>query len=130
MTVELDHVSLRTADVDRLTRWYGRILGLTPGPRPAFDFPGAWLYAGDRPVIHLIGTGSPPGADAGDLRIEHFALRGSGLGTFLALLEREGIAPRITRMPPGPVDLVLVNLTDPDGNHLHVDFPADEAAPG
>ena len=41
----LDHVNLRTANLDVMVAWYGRILGMHPGPRPGFSFPGAWLYA-------------------------------------------------------------------------------------
>ncbi len=31
-------------------------------------------------------------------------------------------------MPPGPIDLVQVNLHHPDGNHIHVDFTAPGSA--
>ena len=41
----LDHVNLRTADLDRMVAWYGRVLDMHPGPRPDFAFPGAWPYA-------------------------------------------------------------------------------------
>ena len=128
MTIQgLDHVSLRTADVDRLTEWYDRVIGLRAGRRPDFDFPGAWLYAGDQPVVHLIGADAPPGADPEDLRIQHFSFRAEGLAGFLDRLRSEGASWRIGRLPGDGFGDVLVNLTDVDGNHLHVDFPAAEA---
>ncbi|MDO6732187.1 hypothetical protein Q4577_19315 [Marinovum sp. 2_MG-2023] len=56
----LDHVNIQTTQVEALVAWYGDILGLRTGPRPNFPFPGAWLYAGDAAVIHLVGHGGDP----------------------------------------------------------------------
>ena len=39
-----------------------------------------------------------------------------------------GIPYRLSRVPPGPVDVVQVNIHDPDGNHIHVDFTAADVA--
>jgi len=118
----LDHVNLRTADLEGLTAFYRRVLGLQAGPRPPFGFPGAWLYAGDRAVVHLVGTASPPAGptQGSKLRLEHFALRARGLKAFLAHLEREAVKAQVTPLPDGSA--VQVNIWDPDGNHLHVDF--------
>jgi catechol 2,3-dioxygenase-like lactoylglutathione lyase family enzyme len=33
--------------------FYERVLGLTVGARPSFNFSGSWLYAGNEPIIHL-----------------------------------------------------------------------------
>ncbi len=122
----LDHVNVRTAALDAMVAWYGRVLGLTPGPRPDFPFPGAWLYAGERPLIHLVATGAAPGADPADLRLEHFALAASDLPAFLERLEADGEPYRLRRLPT--FGIVQVNVWDPDGNHIHVDFDAAEAA--
>ena len=60
----LDHVNVRTANLDAMIDWYGAMLGMTTGPRPDFPFPGAWLYIGNDPVIHLVGVETqPPAAD-------------------------------------------------------------------
>mgnify|MGYP000188652562 CR=1 FL=1 len=58
---KLDHVNVRTARLDAMIAWYGEMLGMNTGPRPDFDFPGAWLYAGDNAVIHLVGVDAPTG---------------------------------------------------------------------
>ena len=121
----LDHVNLRTARLEEMAEWYGRVLGLVTGKRPAFPFPGAWLYAGDQPLIHLVGIGTAPGADAADLRIEHFAFRARDLRGFLERLRAEGVEHRLR--PLADAGIVQVNLWDPDGNHIHVDFDAAEA---
>lgn len=122
----LDHVNVRTARLTEMCAWYERVLGMKAGPRPGFSFPGAWLYAGEYPVVHLVGVERTPGADAGDLRIEHFALSATGLDDFLAHLRSEGVPCRLSR-PPG-FGIAQVNIHDPDGNHIHVDFTGPEAA--
>lgn len=122
----LDHVNLRTAQLEAMVAWYGDVLGLVPGPRPDFGFRGAWLYAGDRAIIHLVEDGGADGAGAGTLSLEHFALEATGYAEFLAKLDARGIAYRLARVPPGPVSVVQVNIHDPDGNHIHVDFAQDE----
>lgn len=122
----LDHVNVRTANLEAMTEWYGRVLGMKPGRRPDFGFPGAWLYADGNPIIHLVGVKESPGADVGDLRIEHFALSATGLKAMLARLEAEGERHRLN--PIRDLGILQVNVWDPDGNHIHVDFDIAEAA--
>ena len=115
----LEHVNIRTCHLETMVDWYIRILGMTDGWRPPFDFPGAWLYAGEHPVIHLVGTPrDPKGIEP---KIEHFAFSATGLEGFRDLLDRERIAYSVDPVPDFP--FVQVNLRDPDGNHIHVDFP-------
>ncbi len=124
MIRRLDHVNLRTPNWQRLARFYDEVLGLKEGERPPLGFPGAWLYAGDQAVIHLVGVEQQPEPE-GALRMEHFAFSADGLGELLARLERLGVPHRVSRQ--AGTGTVVVNLRDPDGNRLHVDFPAHEA---
>ena len=124
MIRRLDHVNVRTANLEGLVRFYIDVLGLERGERPPLGFPGAWMYAGDQAVIHLVGVEIAPKPE-GALRLEHFALSASGLGEFLAQLTRLGVEFEQSRQPG--TGNVLINLSDPDGNHLHVDFAASEA---
>lgn len=118
--MRLDHVNIRTARLAEMVDWYTRVLGLREGWRPPFAFPGAWLYAGEDAVVHLIGVATPPGADASDLRLEHFALTGDDLDTFRARLQAADIAAEERRVPG--TRILQLNLYDPDGTHIHVDF--------
>ena len=45
----MNHFTILTDDVPGTVRFYREFLGLREGPRPPFDFPGAWLYAGGEP---------------------------------------------------------------------------------
>jgi catechol 2,3-dioxygenase-like lactoylglutathione lyase family enzyme len=49
----IDHVNIVTTDLEGTVAFYAEAIGLERGWRPDFSFPGAWLYAGERPVIHL-----------------------------------------------------------------------------
>lgn len=117
----LDHVNLRTTQLDTMIAWYERVLGLTNGPRPAFPFPGAWLYAGDTAIVHLVGVeGKPAVGSEVDLKLEHFALTATDEAGFVEALTKLGEAYRRAEVPG--TKLVQYNLWDPDGNHIHVDF--------
>src|SRR3546814_12872550 len=83
---KLDHVNLRTDDLDGMVTFYERVMGLRKGRRPGFDFPGAWMYAGEQAVVHLVGTAARPADFRADQRLEHFALSATGLAEFLAHL--------------------------------------------
>ncbi len=124
--MKLDHVNVRTANLEAMRSWYVRVLGLVDGWRPAFAFPGAWLYAGDDPIVHLVGVDRAPGADAEDVRLEHFALQGDDLEALRTRLKAEGVPSREARVPG--TDLLQINVFDPDGNHIHVDFHTGQAA--
>lgn len=121
----LEHVNVRTAKLDAMIAWYKRILDMDTGPRPDFDFPGAWLYADGSPFIHLVGVAAEPSDPQEDLKVEHFAFSARGLGALLARAEAAGEKTGLRRVPGFPI--VQVNLWDPDGNHLHIDFDVAEA---
>lgn len=121
-----DHVNIRTEALDAMVAWYSEVLGLVTGARPDFGFAGAWLYLGDRALVHLVAVerAGRAGRD-GAVTLEHFAFRAEGLAEFRARLDRHGIAHTLDPVPGWPI--VQVNFRDPDGNHIHVDFDAAEA---
>lgn len=118
-----DHVNIRTNNLDAMISWYANVLDLHAGPRPDFGFPGAWLYLGDQAIIHLVEVDGQPKA-AGDVTLEHFALRATNMADFLAALETNGVEAGISAVPSLPI--VQVNIFDPDGNHIHIDFDSAE----
>jgi catechol 2,3-dioxygenase-like lactoylglutathione lyase family enzyme len=70
----LDHVTLRTKDPEGAKGLFETVLGLKVGYRPAFAFPGYWLYAGGRPIVHLIPGQAGPVGRTGE-GIDHVAFR-------------------------------------------------------
>ena len=118
---QLDHVNLVTANLDTMANWYENVLGLKKGKRPNFPFAGAWLYAGDVALVHLVETTDQTrvGSDA-DLKLEHFAFSASGREKFEQLLKDLG--QDYERTEVSDVNVVQFHIADPDGNHIHVDF--------
>ena len=49
----LDHYNVSTRKLDETVHFYENVLGFTNGPRPPFNFPGAWLYSSGHAVLHL-----------------------------------------------------------------------------
>ena len=122
---QLDHVNLRTTQLDALKCWYEDVLGLTAGWRPDFPFPGAWLYAGETAFVHLVGIEGDAGTGSeSQLKLEHFAFSASGADAFEQRLRHRGETYRKSEM--AATRTVAFNVWDPDGNHIHVDFPMDE----
>ena len=50
----LDHVNIRTARLDEMSKFYEDVLGLKRGKRPSFQFGGAWHYCGSNAIVHLV----------------------------------------------------------------------------
>jgi len=125
MLLRLDHVNVRTANLAVLVRFYTEVVGLREGARPPLGFPGAWLYAGEVAVLHLVEVGAQPRPE-GELRLEHFAFAATGHAGFVERLRQRGVDYRESRQ--AGTGSFVVNLKDPDGNRLHIDFPAAEAS--
>jgi pimeloyl-ACP methyl ester carboxylesterase len=122
--MELDHFNLRTAKLAETVRFYGEVIGLTPGFRPEQPLNGAWLYGGPVAMLHLL-EGDPIGLASG--RVDHVAFRASGLAPLLDRLDR-GKVPRMVRKIPGTT-MIQVQFLDPNGVMIEVNF-TDEAFEG
>lgn len=127
--VWLDHVNIRTANLEAMVRFYRDVLGLELGARPPFSFAGAWLYCGDKAAVHLVQRGpastSPATAGAAESKIEHFAFRAEGLEQFIERLKIHGVEYRLAVVPK--IELRQLHIHDPDGNHIEVSFAPDGA---
>jgi catechol 2,3-dioxygenase-like lactoylglutathione lyase family enzyme len=122
--IAFDHVNVRTANLDAMRAFYVDVIGLRVGPRPAFSFGGAWLYCAGAPVVHLVQVARAPRPE-GDLALEHFALRAQGLAEFLERLRVHDVPPTLGFI--GDFGICQVNVRDPDGTHIHIDFDIAEA---
>lgn len=122
---QLNHVNLRTTQLETMIAWYQDVLGMTSGPRPDFSFPGAWLYAGDTAFVHLVGIDGEPGTGSEvELKLEHFSFSATGAEEFETRLRDRGETYRKSGIPE--INIIAINVWDPDGNHIHVDFQAGE----
>jgi len=118
----MNHFTILTDDVDTTIAFYGELLGLTAGPRPPFGFPGAWLYTGGQPILHVVG-----GRPRDELRagvIDHMAFSATGLAATRAKLDARGIAHDCRRLPG--LGTWQLFFHDPNGARVELDFAADE----
>jgi catechol 2,3-dioxygenase-like lactoylglutathione lyase family enzyme len=120
----MNHFTILTDDVPGTVRFYGELLGLTDGPRPPFDFPGAWLYAGGSPILHVIG--GRPRSELSVGVIDHMAFSAVGLSDTLAMLTARGIQHTCRRQAgSGPWQVFFF---DPNGARVELDFSPEEHA--
>ena len=119
----LDHANVRTANLEAMVAWYDDVLGMKSGRRPDFGFPGAWLYVGENAAVHLVAVKDQPASV--DPQIEHYAFRATGMDGFLEHLKSKGVEYYLAEVPG--FGITQVNIKDPDGNHIHVDFETAEA---
>jgi catechol 2,3-dioxygenase-like lactoylglutathione lyase family enzyme len=142
MALHLNHYSVRTDDLERTRRFYTEVLGLTVGPRPAFDFPGLWLYTGSHEnyahaTVHVIGTGGDDRkgleqylgdraaeSSKGTGSVDHIAFSATGLREMLAHLDVLGIPYRQREVPTLGVRQVF--LEDPNAVTIELNYPAHE----
>ena len=88
--MNLDHVTLRTADLEGTKSFLESVLDLKPGYRPAFSFPGYWLYADSEPIVHLI-PGRSAAVDRSGETIDHAGFRLEGYSKHREKLDALGI---------------------------------------
>jgi catechol 2,3-dioxygenase-like lactoylglutathione lyase family enzyme len=119
---EMNHFTVLTDDLERTRAFYVGLLGLREGPRPPLGFPGAWLYAGERPVLHVIAGRALPEERRGVL--DHMAFSASDLAGLTARLEGAGISYDLGRQPDSNVWQLF--LHDPNGAKVELDFAPTE----
>lgn len=134
----VNHVTLRCApeQLQGVQLFYERYIGLAAGPRPSFDFPGAWLYAGTEAVVHLAAVLKEPVVDmetsptvlsaasvsaATTGPIDHIAFRvGSAVEECRRNLTAHGIAFTEAPVPDFPIHQLF--LCDPLGVKIELNF--------
>lgn len=142
---KLAHFSVRTTSIEASRRFYMDILGFKEGFRPAFNFPGVWLYMGgdeaDYGVVHIIGIdkSDPQGLTeylgdkaesslTGSGAVDHLAFLATDLATMRQRLQKAALEFRERTVPA--LGLHQVFVEDPSGVTIELNFPAAEAAEG
>ena len=121
----MNHFTVLTEDLQATLEFYVGLLGLKQGPRPPLGFPGAWLYAGNQAVLHVIAGRELPQERRGVL--DHMAFSATGLGDTVARLRAAGVPCDPRRQPESGVWQLFV--LDPSGARVELDFDPSEPAP-
>ena len=88
--MKLDHINIRTNDLEGVKDTLVRLLELEVGDRPPFSFSGYWLWGSGHPVVHLTEDEDDPGTSTGALN--HVAFRGNDYARLTNRLEKDGIS--------------------------------------
>jgi catechol 2,3-dioxygenase-like lactoylglutathione lyase family enzyme len=128
----LDHVLVLSDDIERSREFYEGALGLHAGSRPPLEFDGCWLYAGQRPCLHVAGRSSyraharrlglTVGEQAGGPGpVDHVAFVARDYDAVCRRLERCDVQPVRNDVPGGgPRQLFFF---DPDGVRIEINVP-------
>jgi catechol 2,3-dioxygenase-like lactoylglutathione lyase family enzyme len=117
----LDHYNVSTRNLADTVRFYEDVLGFVNGPRPPFDFPGAWLYSDGHPVLHvndISPTDTPQRPDSGV--IDHIAFGSRGFEAMRRHLTEKGVPFRINQVPNSRRWQIFVN--DPNNVLIELNF--------
>ena len=124
----LDHYNVSTRHLRDTVRFYEEVLGLVNGPRPPFDFPGAWLYSEGHPVLHLNDispTDKPQRPDSGV--IDHIAFGSRGFDAIKQHLTGKGVSFRVNEVPNSSRRQIF--LTDPNNVLIELNFDVAKETP-
>ncbi len=120
---QLNHVTVRTDDLEGTRDFYSEVLGLKEGVRPPLSFPGYWLYCGEQAVVHLVprsgAIGAGKGADTGNF--DHVAFVAADFEGMRARFKKLGVAFS-EREVPG-IRLRQLFLQDPNKVMIEINFP-------
>jgi len=123
----MNHFTILTDDLESTLAFYKEHLDFSPGPRPPFKFPGAWLYAkgGSEAILHVIA-----GREKKDLVkgvLDHMAFSARDLAGTVAKLKAHGLDYELRKLPTyGTWQLFFM---DPNNAKVELDFDPAEAAP-
>jgi len=121
----MNHFTILTDQLDETVNFYREFLALEPGDRPAFKFPGAWLYSNGQAVLHVIAGRALPEHRAGV--IDHMAFSATGLVDIVNKLKSRGIEYDLRRVDASnPWQLFFL---DPNGAKVELDFDSSEPVP-
>lgn len=117
----LDHYNVRTRKLAETVAFYENVLGLENGPRPAFNFPGSWIYSEGKPVVHLRDISPTPEAQKPDSGvIHHIAFVSSGFAAMKQRLTDKGVWYETSEVPGGALWQIFVR--DPNGIVIELNY--------
>jgi len=130
MKLKFDHIALRCADTEKVKSFFTEIIGLTVGYRPPFPFPGFWLYAEEKAVLHLFDRNtnfSKNGQIRQDLVssenniVDHIALWCDDYQKIMTKIHKNNLNFSETITPDSNIKQVFIQA--PENLIVEIDFP-------
>jgi catechol 2,3-dioxygenase-like lactoylglutathione lyase family enzyme len=122
--IGLDHVNIRTIELAKTQAFFTEVLGLSVGWRPDFPFGGAWLYAGDKDVVHLVEVRQAGAATRGS-SLDHFAFAIDDYEDAQRRLDAAGMAYEPSAAPNGGIRQLFVTELNGVTIELNCRAPAE-----
>ena len=123
----MNHFTVLAADLNKTLAFYCGLLGFRQGPRPPFDFPGAWLYCGDSATLHIVAGRAMPANPAGVL--DHMAFSADDLQGTITRLKAADVEYDLRRLVGPGAQIWQMFFRDPNGALVELDFAASEPGP-
>jgi catechol 2,3-dioxygenase-like lactoylglutathione lyase family enzyme len=123
--IGMNHFTVLAKDLAATREFYIGVMGLADGPRPDLGFPGAWLYAGDQAVLHIIAGRALPSDPRGVL--DHMAFSAKDLPATVGRLKARGISYDLRRQAESGTWQLF--CFDPNGARVELDFDPAETSP-
>lgn len=121
--LDIQHVAIRTDDLDATNDFYTGVLGMTMADRPNFNFPGSWLQMGET-MIHVLagdaGLDDDGGFTPGSNAVDHLALGAVGFDDFKKNIVDRGMPWRENDIPE--FGLWQLFVKDPNGITIELNF--------
>ncbi len=123
--VDINHVAIRTMDLDKTNKFYTEVLGMKLAKRPPFDFPGSWLSIGHTMIHVMAGTAAydlegkfrPMGGT-----VDHISISAEGFDDYAKRFTDHGLEWREFAVPEA--DIVQLFVRDPSGILIELNFTA------
>jgi catechol 2,3-dioxygenase-like lactoylglutathione lyase family enzyme len=131
-----DHYTVRSRDASASLAFYGQALGLSVRKREGFSVPAFVVSIGDQEVVHVFQASAEmeaifaklPSADQlqgwNTGRLHHVEFWASDLHAMRERLTAHGVAINERTLP----DKYQVQMNDPDGIEVNLNFPLSEVA--
>jgi catechol 2,3-dioxygenase-like lactoylglutathione lyase family enzyme len=120
MTIRgIDHINIGTHRLEETKAFFRDVLGLTEGWRPDFPFGGAWLYAGEGAVVHLVELpeAKKPSREAA---LDHFAFRIDDYDETIRRLTAANVRYQAVDIPNTAIR--QINVRDLNGVNIELNY--------
>ena len=119
--MKLNHVLVKTSNLNVMTQFWTQHIGLELGERPPFPFPGAWLYSDSEALIHIVEDSTITPSNS---VLSHVALEAKNYTKLIKTLQKNNMVYTESDVPQS--DLRQVFIQGPDGLNVEMLFGLSE----
>lgn len=129
--IDINHVAIKTLDLDKTNWFYTEILGMSFAPRPPFDFPGSWLKMQETMIHVFAGKSALDGEGRyhpGGAAVDHISINAESFDEFVRKFDVHGFDWRENDIPGAGIWQLFVK--DPNGILIELNFSKSKEPAG